>query len=395
MIKKAQLRFVAIMMSILFGVFSIIFTTVYYIAFTNTVANVENVINDTAAGFYIPGGARVHSNSIIVTLNPIGDDINDKIKNVWYDDGTFTQTQTDEIITAILSKVHKSGHIDNVYYKLFTNSHDRALLIAVDASDSFASLRQNTISTLFSMVIIYFLLFLLMMKLSWWVLKPLRDSFDKQKQFISNASHELKTPISVISANVDVLAQENNHSQWISNIKSQTTRMSGLVEDMLSLAKLDEGNNKLIFEKFNISDEVLETALPFDAVAFEKGKTLNVEVAPDIIYNGDKQSVKKIVNILLDNAIKHADEKGEITITLKKDNNKTILIVTNSGSHIAAADANKIFERFYRGDSSRSRESGGSGLGLAIAKSIADSNKWKISAVSIPEVSMTITVILQ
>ena len=395
MIKKAQLRFVAIMMSILFGVFSIIFATVYYTSFTNTVANVENVINDTAAGFYMPGGAGVHSNSIIVTLNPIGDSINDKIKNVWFDDGTFTQEQANDIITAILSKIHKSGHIDNVYYKVFTSTPDRALLVAVDASDSFASLRQNAISTFFSMVIIYFLLFLLMMKLSWWVLKPLRDSFDKQKQFISNASHELKTPISVISANVDVLAQENNNSQWISNIKSQTTRMSGLVEDMLSLAKLDEGNNKLIFEKFNISDEVLETALPFDAVAFEKGKTLNVEVAPDIIYNGDKQSVKKIVNILLDNAIKHADEKGEITVTLKKDNNKTILIVTNSGSHIAAADANKIFERFYRGDSSRSRESGGSGLGLAIAKSIADSNKWKISAVSIPEVSMTITVILQ
>ena len=170
--------------------------------------------------------------------------------------------------------------------------------------------------------------------------------------------------------------------------------MSVLVEDMLSLAKIDEGQKKLKVEKFNLSNEVLENALPFDAVAFEKGKTLNIDIQPDITYNGDRDSVKQIINILLDNAVKHADKNGEITLTLKKDGNKTIITFFNTGSQIPEENADKIFERFYRGDSSRSRESGGSGLGLAIAKSIADTNKWKISAVSKLNVSMTITIIL-
>ena len=380
-------------MCILFGVFSIIFAAVYYTSYINTITNIEHLINDTATSFYLPGGTGVHSNSIIATINIHSETPEVAVKNIWYDEDTFSQQQTEDIISAALSRIHKSGNVGNVYYKIFSSESNRALLVAVDASDTFFYLRQNAVSTFFSLLVIYALLFLLIMKLSWWVLKPLRDSFDKQKQFISNASHELKTPISVISANADALSQEKENSQWINNIKSQTARMSDLVEDMLSLAKLDEGSQKLVFEKFNISEEVIETTLPFDAVAFEKGKTLDVCVSPDIIYNGDRQSVKKIINILLDNAIKHASDKGEILLTLKKDNNKVILSVFNSGSNIAAADANKIFERFYRGDTSRSRESGGSGLGLSIAKSIADANKWKISAVSEPDVSMTITVI--
>ena len=128
-------------------------------------------------------------------------------------------------------------------------------------------------------------------------------------------------------------------------------------------------------------------------MAFENGKTLNIDIEPDILYKGDLLSVKKIVSILLDNAVKHADPCGEILVTLKKENGKTVLTVFNSGSFVPTEDSNKVFERFYRGDSSRSRESGGSGLGLSIAKSIADINKWKINAVSIPEVSMTVTVV--
>ena len=154
-------------MCILLGVLSIIFATVFYISYTHTIANIENVINDTATDFYMRGSSGAHSNSIIVTINTNGDSINDKIKNVWFDDATFTQEQANQIIEVVLSKVHKSGHINSVYYKIFANAQDRALLIAVDATDSFLSLRQTMISTLLSMAVIYFLLFLLMMKLSW------------------------------------------------------------------------------------------------------------------------------------------------------------------------------------------------------------------------------------
>jgi signal transduction histidine kinase len=185
-----------------------------------------------------------------------------------------------------------------------------------------------------------------------------------------------------------------NDSKWVNNIKSQTNRMNDLIQDMLSLAKIDEDKIKLLREKFNVSDEVNEVALAFDAVAFEKNKNLQLFIKPDIFYVGDKQSLKQILSILLDNAVKHADENGQIVVELKKENGRISLSVFNTGSNIPAENANKIFERFYRGDHSRSRESGGSGLGLSIAKSIADANNWKISATSIPDQSMLITLII-
>lgn len=380
-------------MAILFGVFGVIYVAVYYISYNQNLSNIEHTLDETATTFYLPDGSGTHSKTIIVTINKNSFGSDYVMRGIWFDDDTFTELQAKELISEALAKSFKSGRIDNVFFKIYQKEDSRELLVAVDATDSILMFEQNVTRAFFVLLTIYIIMLLIVMKLSWWVLKPLRESFDKQKQFVSNASHELKTPISIISANADALKQEADN-KWVENIKSQTTRMSELVDDMLSLAKIDEGNIKLIYEKFNISELVVENALSFDAVAFEKGKTLNIDVQSDIIINSNKESIKKIVGILLDNAIKHASDKGEVAISLRKENNKTVLSVFNTGSKIAKENANKIFERFYRGDNSRSRESGGSGLGLSIAKNICDANKWKISAVSIPDVSMTITVIL-
>ena len=164
------------------------------------------------------------------------------------------------------------------------------------------------------------------------------------------------------------------------------------VRTLLTLAKIDEFKSELKHESFNLSQEIISTTLPFDALAYEKGKKLNTEIENDIEYKGDKASVKKLLMILLDNAIKHSDSNGQINVSLKKDG-RTVLTVFNTGSNVITEDSEKIFERFYRVDNSRSRESGGSGLGLAIAKTIADSNNWKITAQSVYNKSMTITVI--
>ena len=202
----------------------------------------------------------------------------------------------------------------------------------------------------------------------------------------------MKTPLTIISANADVIKSTDNN-QWVQSIKTQTERLNDLVGDMLTLAKLDEDKPMLALVEFNLSEEIINSSLAFDALAFEKGQTINLDVEPNISYKGDIQSVKKIVNILLDNAVKHAVSRGEISLSLKKENGKIVFTVFNTGSNIPAQDSNRVFERFFRGDASRSRESGGSGLGLSIAKSIADVNKWKISAQSRYGESMTIKVI--
>ena len=187
--------------------------------------------------------------------------------------------------------------------------------------------------------------------------------------------------------------QTEPENKWLHNVKNQTERLGLIINDMLEMAKMDENLPTLIKEDFDLSEEIVGSSLPFDAVAFEKGKTLILDVQPNVKYKGDRQSVKKIINIVLDNAVKYASDDGIIKVSLVKKNNKITLSVFNTGSAVPESYANKVFERFYRIDNSRSRESGGSGLGLSIAKTIADANKWKISAVSRLDEYMIINVV--
>lgn len=393
MIKQAQTKFICITMSILLGVFSVIFITTGSILYNSQKFSIEQTIDGTAQSVYLsdPNDDKfVHHKTIICKITPIPN-TTDFEKTTWFDDNCFQSNQVEQFIQTILSKRFSSGKLNNVYYKMF-HSQGETLIVAFDASEVKASSSATIVNVALILLVIYAALFVVVLGLSFSVFKPIKNAFNKQKQFISNASHELKTPLSIISANADVIQQELD-SPWVNNIKSQTNRMSVLVEDMLTLAKMDEGNSNLKTEKFNLSDEVLNASLPFDALAFEKGKTLVIDVQPDIIYNGNKDSVNQIVNILLDNAIKHASDKGEIFVYLHKEKGKIELSVSNTGSSIPSNQANKVFERFYRGDSSRTRETGGSGLGLSIAKGVADANKWKIFAQSIMNESMTITVI--
>ena len=389
MIKKAQIRFICITMSILLAVFGVIFGASYFIIKNINNRAIERTLDDVKSGFITMKSDFIFEKSIFALVTPAGKD-NYSILS-WYDSEQFSKEQVDDIINIALHRPAKSGSIGNVFYDINANGA-QFLFVAADMTEQVVLYRTGVLNAFFTLVGIYLLLFLIVWRLSFKVFQPIRDSFYKQKQFISNASHELKTPITIISANADVLKQ-NGDNQWVSNIKAQTERLDILIADMLTLAKIDEGKEKRTVEEFNLSDEVLENVLPFDAVAFEKGKTINLFIDSDIMYKGDVQDTKKIVNILLDNAVKHATVKGEINVTLKKENGKATLSVFNTGSEIPFHDSNKVFERFYRGDASRSRASGGSGLGLSIAKSIADANKWKIFAVSHPGESMTITVI--
>ena len=393
MIKQAQIKFICITMSILLGVFAVIFIATGSILYQTQNFSIEQTIDGTAQSVYLsdPNDDKfVHHKTIICILHPIPGST-DYEYTTWFDDNCFQSSQVDEIVETVLAKRYSSGKLNNVYYKMFY-AQNETLIVAFDASDLKTSNQATTLTVILIFAVIYAVLFIVVTGLSFSVFKPIKNAFNKQKQFISKASHELKTPLAIISANADVIKQETD-SAWVDNIKSQTNRMNVLVEDMLTLAKMDEGKEKLKSEKFNLSDEVLNSSLPFDALAYEKKKTLVVDVQPDIQYTGNKASVNQIVNILLDNAVKHASVNGEIFVYLHKEKGKIELSVSNTGSTIPADQANKVFERFYRGDSSRTRETGGSGLGLSIAKGVADANKWKISAQSILNESMTITVI--
>jgi signal transduction histidine kinase len=217
---------------------------------------------------------------------------------------------------------------------------------------------------------------------------PVREAFEKQKQFIADASHELKTPLAIINTNADVLLanQEDtieNQAKWLHYIKSETERMSGLTNDLLYLTQMDDSHNKPIYTNFNMSDAVESIILPMEAVIFEKNISLDYNIEPNLNVHGNREQIKQVILILLDNAVKYSGTNGAVSVTLRKLNHDVMLTVSNTGEGIAPEHLDRVFDRFYRTDSSRTRKNGGHGLGLAIARSIMEQHKGEIYAKSI------------
>ncbi len=210
-------------------------------------------------------------------------------------------------------------------------------------------------------------------------IRPIIESMEKQKQFVTDAGHEIKTPLAIISANTEVLEIENGESEWTDSIKNQTKRLSDLVKNLLTLSKIDE-DIKMVFAQFNLSDAVYDVSYPFETLAQTRNKSLAMDIQNDLNFIGDEGMIRQLASILLDNAIKYADENSEIKLSLKKELKSINLTVMNFCSKTPTGDLSKLFERFYRADSSRARETGGYGIGLSIAKAITDSHDGKISA---------------
>ena len=217
------------------------------------------------------------------------------------------------------------------------------------------------------------------------MIKELGSIETLKTDFISNVSHEIKTPLAIISANTEVLEMVSEPNEWTVSIKNQITRLNGLLKELLSLAKMEEEKPALTMADFNISDAVYDAASPFTTLAETKGKKLTIDVANGLSYHGDEGAIRQLVSILTENAVKYADEGGEIAVKLFTSHNgkETDLEVSNTCKEPPQGDLTKLFDRFYRDDSSRSRskgeKKGGYGIGLSIAQAIVRSHKSKIS----------------
>ena len=231
-----------------------------------------------------------------------------------------------------------------------------------------------------------FLIFLLIsVLLARWMVKPVETSWQQQRQFISDASHELKTPLTVILTNAELLQSPDyapeEKSRFSANILTMATQMRGLVEDLLDLARVDGGMTRAVWEQVDYSALVENAALPFEPLYFESGLELVSDVEPDIFVHGSADHLRRVTEILLDNARKYSDP-GRVTLTLKRQNkNQCTLCVANPGAPIAPQDLQNIFKRFYRADAARSRD-GSYGLGLPIAEGIVNAHGGRIWAAS-------------
>lgn len=397
MIKKAQISFVLITISILLFVFGIIFCGSQFFIDMAKQQSIDRSIDRIAYIYLQNEDNRVNSSPI-----PSKSIYYYKNYSPVYDSSTFTKEQVFYYVNYWLTLDPPfEGKIGNLVYKTYSEeylSYDSSsayCIVALDVSDTITMFHQFSIKLLSILVVILVLLSCLVCALSFIVVKPIKDTFSKQKMFISDASHELKTPLTIISASTDVIRKDPVNAQWINNIKLQTQRLEGLVNDMLTLAKFDEAKFTVCPTRVNLSEVVTDCVLPFEALAYEKGKQLSLSVEKDVFANCDLNCLKKVVTILTDNAVKYAEERSVIYVSLVKEGDKAVFTTKNDGSIIHEKDSNRIFERFYRGDASRSRDSGGSGLGLSIAKSFADANKWKLYAKSVYGKTMTITLIVK
>ena len=294
----------------------------------------------------------------------------------------MSDTYSADDIYRIAGILKESGVDKGIYHSMMYEVHNDGLytvVTVVDISPDLALMRSVFRISVITVICSLVFVFIFSYYLSKWAILPVKTAFENQRRFISDASHELKTPLTVISANADVLESEIGENKWLENIKSQSEIMSSLVYDLLDLAKMDETQEQLIFSEFDLSNVVLSKSLEFECTAFESGKTFEQNITENIRYKGNEESIKHLVTILIDNAIKHSDENGIVRVALTKAGNKNIFQVYNTGNGIKNSEKDKIFNRFYRSDESRSKVTGGYGLGLSIAKAIVDAHKGTIT----------------
>lgn len=281
----------------------------------------------------------------------------------------------------------KKEYIGNIYFNKYSYIYSNSkYLIIIDNSSIQNSLYNYLLISLGLFILFEVIVYLISMILTSWIIKPVIRSFEAQKEFIADVSHELKTLLSVIMASSETLEDNPNEVKWLNNIKSEANRMNILIKNLLELASLEKKETYILKED-DLSKAVELAVLTFDAKAYECDIKLESKIDSNIKFNFDTYSINELVEILLDNALKHADKKSTIVVSLKEQGNNIILSVTDTGDIIPKGEEEKIFERFYRLDKSRSRKENRYGLGLAIAKNIVINHNGKISAESVGKVT--------
>ena len=276
----------------------------------------------------------------------------------------------------------KDEYVGNLYFNRYSYVYSRGkYLTIIDNKSIQNSLYNSLLISLSLLAILEIIIYIVSMVLTNWIIKPVLSSFLKQKEFIADASHELKTPLSVIIASSEVLENNPSEVKWLNNIKSEANRMNILIKNLLELASFEKKETYVLKEE-NLSKVVELAVLTFEAKAYESDIKLESKIDSNIKFTFDSYSMNELVEILLDNALKHADKKSTIRVELKSEGNNIILRVGDIGDVIPVGEEEKIFERFYRLDKSRSRKDNRYGLGLAIAKNIVVNHKGKISAKS-------------
>lgn len=372
MFNKIRNRYVMTNMLLLGSLIIISFGAIYLLVVDNMLKDSEQLVAETMNS-YMNNKEELLSNNVMVILNSEAG--NETSKNT----GLFMRNEElDQIVDSVLQNPRKKfiKNNDKAYRFLITKDtqdlldpSDTKIIVIHDITNVYKRMKNLLIVMILIIVLVLSIIFMICLYLANKSVDQLKKAWDKQRQFIGDASHELKTPLSIIESNIDALSI-TEQNKWTNNIKGEVKRMNLLLSSLLYLTKIDDYDLSLNTEKVNISEILSDVILAHEADIFEKGFILESEIENNIWVNADSQKIKQLFYILLDNAIKYGD--NEINISMKQEMNIVRISFENSGSGIAPENLDKIFNRFYKEDKSRKGNDNSYGLGLSIAKAIVD-----------------------
>lgn len=322
----------------------------------------------------------------------------DETGQVVYTDTVQIAAIDDDTAASYAQAVWQSGRTSGFWedYRYACRSEANGWrIIFLDCGRTLSGFRTTLLASVMLALVGLGAVLVLLLILSGRIIRPVAESYEKQKRFITDAGHELKTPLTIISADTDLAEMECGENEWLEDIRRQAQRLTGLTEDLIYLSRMEEAQPRLQFLEFPISDVVEEMAQSFLAPARSQDKKLEIEVKPMISCNGDEKAVRQLVSILMDNALKYAPPGGHLTLRLERQGRTVVLTVSNTTVYpVDKESLEHLFDRFYRADQSRNTQTGGYGLGLSIAKSIVSAHRGKIRAESpVPDL-LTIVVSL-
>lgn len=404
MIRKLRVKFILVSMFSMLLVLSVILGIVNVLNYEEIVRDADGVLallNDHAGELPVPvqaidwrsAGARYKSPELPYEIRFFSAVLDDggTVRNI-YNDQIFAvdEAKVAQYAAEAFSSDETGGFVEDYRFARYAVD-DGVLLTFLDCGRMLAGFRSVLIYSVGIAAAGMAAVFGLVWLLSGRMIRPIAESYRKQRRFITDAGHEIKTPITIIDADLEILRMETGDNEWVQDIRAQTARLAALTNDLICLSRMEEEEVQAKRIEFPFSDAVRETAESFQALARTRGRTLRIHVEPMLSYVGEEKSLCQLTEILLDNAIKYSREGDEVRLTLEKQGRLIRLAVDNGVQNLPKDVVDNMFDRFYRGDRARASEGGGYGIGLSIAQAIVSAHRGKISAaVSAGRLTMTV-----
>lgn len=405
MIKKLQRKFIFLSMSAFLLVLVVIITGINIVNYTAVVQEADMLLsfmNENKGSF--PIGSDKFGSMLPPGMSPevpyetryFSVIVNTETRQILFaETSQIISVDTESAIAyteTVLNQNNTSGFIENFRYQV-QSDNSFARITFLDCGRKLDAFRSFLIASISISLLGYLIVFILISFFSNRIIRPISESYEKQKRFITDASHEIKTPLTIIGADTDVLEMEVGENEWIDDIKNQITQLTALTNDLVFLSRMEESENTLPMIDFPFSEVAAETASSFQTLAQKQEKDLQCFIPPMLTLNGNEKSIRQLLSILLDNAMKYSPAHSFISLSIEEKNNFIILTITNETIEtIEHEQLKRLFDRFYRVDGSRNSTTGGHGVGLSIAYAIVEAHEGKIQATMPKEKTLQITI---